>query len=214
VVVAGGTVHPECFIDCVVVQLLDVGFMVRHDTKKSVMVLVVHSLLELWLPLGIDVGIPPVGGPVPGGKQRKAGPITHGIHIGIGGTTQGIRWSVSLEVGLVGCEPGGVVVGGWVIDEGLLIVDVVPETVVRDPLGSVEVDGGIVVTEGDCEPLDTVSVVPETVVRDPLGSVEVVGWIVVTEKLGELLFVELKIDVEGENVNVSPSVVRVVGPVT
>ena len=99
--------------------------MVTHDTKKSVIVLVVHSLLEV-LPLGSG---PPVGGPVPGGKHKKAGPIRHGMHIGIGGTTQGIRCVLSeVEVeGLVVCATEGDVVGGWVIDEGLLFVEVAPD---------------------------------------------------------------------------------------
>lgn len=71
----------------VVVHELEVGLMVTQDIKKSVIVLVLHSLLEL-LPLGSG---PPVGGPVPGGKQRKAEPIMQGMQLGIGGTTQGIK---------------------------------------------------------------------------------------------------------------------------
>ena len=86
----------------------------------------------------------------------------------------------------------------------------VPEIVVSEPFGSVETEGGIVVTDGDCELLDSVSVVPEMVVSEPFGSVDTDGGMVVTEKLS----VGVEIKLEGRNVNVSPSVVRMVGVVT
>jgi len=83
----------------------------------------------------------------------------------------------------------------WELEKG---VSVVPEIVVREPFGSVEIVGRMVVSDG-LGKLLRVSVVPEIVVREPLGSVEVIGRIVVTDGLGEL---ELE-----ETVSVVPEIV-------
>lgn len=93
------------------------------------------------------------------------------------------------------CEPGGREVGRGVVDGDWITV--LPGIVVSDPSGSVEIDGGMVDTDNDCE-------------LDPEGKVSVVPGIfvgVVTGPAAEL-------DDDGEKVNFSPSVVRVVGAVT
>jgi hypothetical protein len=57
---------------------------------------------------------------------------------------------------------------------------VVPEMVVTDPSGSVDVFGRIVVSDWLSEG-KTGLVVPGIVVTDPSGSVDVNGWIVVRD---------------------------------
>ena len=64
------------------------------------------------------------------------------------------------------------------------IVSVVPGIVVNEPSGSVDVEGGIVVSEGAPvrgESEITGSVVPGIVVKDPSGSVDTDGGIVVSD---------------------------------
>ena len=61
--------------------------------------------------------------PPPGGKQRNNGPRMQGIHNGIGGKMQGIKWLSSSPVAVV----------------------VVPENVVSDPPDAVKVVGGMVI---------------------------------------------------------------------
>jgi hypothetical protein len=72
-------------------------------------------------------------------------------------------------------------------------VSIDPETVVKDPLGSVDMDGGILVTEKLCEaePEGKVSMEPDIVVREPFGSVDVVGGILVIDKFAGRELVEL-----------------------
>jgi hypothetical protein len=89
-------------------------------------------------------------------------------------------------------DPSGSVevCGGIVVNDcATLVSDVdemvltVPDMVVREPLGSVDVVGGILMTEGldEAELGRNVSVVPGIVVGDPFGRVEVVGRIVLTD---------------------------------
>lgn len=75
-----------------------------------------------------------------------------------------------------------------------------PEIVVKDPLGSVDTEGGILVTEKLCDAgeVEKVSVDPEIVVMDPSGSVEVVGRITLTDGLEELLKMGAEDKVETE----------------
>jgi hypothetical protein len=59
-----------------------------------------------------------------------------------------------------------------------------PDIVVKEPFGSVDTDGGMLVTEKLCDAGDeSVSIEPDIVVTEPFGSVDTDGGMLVTEKL-------------------------------
>lgn len=84
-----------------------------------------------------------------------------------------------------------------------------PEIVVKEPLGSVDTEGGMLVTGKlcDAELEGSVSIEPDIVVRKPFGSVDVIGEILVTDALWVLEFGDINSVGEVERVSVDPEIV-------